>query len=346
MSIFFPSFLNFLATRSEMSLSSPVFIEVGMGMYSIQKKPASYILVVDDDEDIRSLFKFLLENEGYEVVTAPSCKDCFEIIRKNKPGLIILDILLPGEDGIEILKKLRGNPQFASIPVILISALRDTDHIVRGLQAGANDYVTKPINGPILLARIETHLKLGSLVNRLKRQKDILSKMAALDELTGIYNRRFLFDILTSEIERKTRYKRSLSLLMMDIDHFKRVNDKHGHPVGDKTLQRFVDLVGTSLRSNDVFCRYGGEEFCAILPETDTTQAEKVAKRIQSSIEETSITISGIQIYLTVSIGVVTSGPDHEQSAWEIIEHSDKALYMAKRNGRNCVEVYNALKGK
>jgi diguanylate cyclase (GGDEF)-like protein len=303
-------------------------------------KPFS-VFVVDDDPSEIDLISFMLSQNGFEVTTASSGKEYLEKIKKETPDIIILDVMMPEISGLELLRQIRQDPKTMAIPILLVSALSDTEDIVKGLQEGANDYITKPFNIPVLLARVKTHLKIGTLVKQLATQTEILSKMAALDELTGIYNRRTMFDLLTSELERSKRYQRFLSILMMDIDHFKNVNDQFGHSFGDHVLREFVKRVDQTLRSNDTLCRYGGEEFCAILPETNAENAMKVGERVRLSIDQIPFSIKKEEISITLSIGVTTLIPLSHISASQLLEFSDKALYQAKEKGRNQVVFMN-----
>jgi len=299
-------------------------------------KPYS-VLVIDDDSDQLEILNHALSHHGFEVHTMDTGENCMERILSLYPDIILLDILLPKINGFEILGLIRKNPKTRVIPVLLISALTDTDHIIQGLKEGANDYITKPINTSVLLARMQTHLRITFLVKRQEMQMQILSKMAAIDELTGIYNRRTLFRILDMEIKRSHRYSHDLSLFMMDIDLFKKINDKYGHAVGDQVLVEFAKKANRLLRSNDILCRYGGEEFCTILPETDHESAMIVAKRICHSIHQTKFLKKLHNISLTVSIGTATLCSTDLKSAKQILELADKAMYEAKKQGRNCV---------
>ena len=300
-------------------------------------KRAFHVLIVDDDLSDLELFQHQLTLHDFQVTTAQSAEDCLEQIKNKTPDLILLDILMPETSGLELLHILRQDEKTATIPVILISGLGDTDDIVKGLEKGANDYITKPINLPILLARMHTQLRMGQLLKRLKTQTKILSRLAALDELTGIYNRRSMYDVLQTEFQRHLRYGHPLSILMMDIDHFKGVNDGYGHAAGDEVLRDFVDTVSKLLRSNDMLSRYGGEEFCAVLPESDEQSAEKVAERIRKTIQDSDFPVRDTQVSITVSIGIATLKPGMEKDVRWLLETADKALYRAKQRGRNCV---------
>jgi len=221
--------------------------------------------------------------------------------------------------------------------VILISALTDTQHIVTGLELGANDYVTKPIVMPILTARMEGLLKASELVRRLEVQTELLSKLAAFDDLTGAYNRRSMFHHLEAEIGRSRRYQRSLSVLMADVDHFKQVNDKFGHKAGDKALTWVSQTLAAQLRSMDFLCRYGGEEFCVILPETNGPGAVRAGERLRTAIERDTFVDDALKVSITISVGTATWSASDSRDVPDLLALADQALLEAKRSGRNRV---------
>ncbi len=298
------------------------------------------VLIVDDEPMNTDMLSRRLESRGYATSISNSAAQALESLQENTPDVILLDVNMPRVSGLELLDQLRANEGTQIIPVILVSALADTDNIVRGLQRGANDYVTKPVNLPVLLARLETQLKMASLVSQLESQKEALARLASRDDLTGVLNRRAMFETLDVDLARSSRYNHPLSLLMMDLDHFKRVNDDYGHAAGDAVLRHFAKAVGRSLRSTDSLCRYGGEEFCAILPETGEEQARRAAELIRELIEQTEFVSEGTKISLTVSIGIGIYTPPADTGVTELLDNADKALYEAKENGRNRVEVY------
>src|SRR5688572_22936529 len=212
----------------------------------------SKVLMVEDSRVSLEVYAQRLTRRGYHVATAISADEARVELDGGVPDLILLDVFMPKVSGFEFLRELRQSPKTATIPIILISALSDTQHIVEGLELGANDYVTKPIVMPILTARMEALLRASELVRRLEVQTELLSKLAAFDDLTGAYNRRSMFHNLEAELSRCKRYGRSVSLLLLDIDHFKRVNDSHGHLVGDQALRWIVSVMQAELRAMDI----------------------------------------------------------------------------------------------
>ncbi len=297
------------------------------------------ILVVEDDLISRKLLDRKLSAAGYRVTVLPDGESARSELEKNPPALLLLDIRLPGLSGLELLKWLRGEPALRRLPVILISGLDQPQDVVRGLELGASDYVTKPISFPVLLARIRTQLLISDMVVRLENQARILARLAAYDELTGAFNRLGLSYFLKSEVERSLRYREPLSALMIDIDHFKPVNDLHGHPAGDRVLRRIAGLISSNLRGSDLLCRYGGEEFLAILPHTGPEQAREVGERIRKEVEGASFQTGEAEVSLTVSVGAAPLDPAAKDPAKDMIVSSDRALYRAKREGRNRVRL-------
>jgi len=299
-----------------------------------------FVLAVDDDPNILKMYQRRLRRFGYQVRTTLNAEEADIAISERLPDMILLDVFLPHTSGLEYLTKLRQNPKTKNLPIILVSGSDDTEHVVRGLHEGASDYVVKPFQMEVLLARMQTQLRLAGLLKKLETQAETLSKLAAFDELTGVYNRRSLFNALESEISRSARYSYPLSVMMLDLDHFKKVNDDYGHAAGDAVLRRFAELVGDTLRKIDVLCRYGGEEFCAILPETSVNSAIKVAERVRVAVESDTISLDQVELRITVSIGITSVTPLRGAEPDHLLSEADKALYEAKSNGRNRVEVH------
>jgi diguanylate cyclase (GGDEF)-like protein len=295
--------------------------------------------MVEDSRVSLEVYAQRLERRGYQVTTAISAEEARAELEVAVPDLILLDVFMPKVSGFEFLRELRSSPKTATVPVILISALADTKHIVEGLELGANDYVTKPIVMPILTARMEALLRSSELVRRLEVQTELLSKLAAFDDLTGVYNRRSMFHHLEAELSRCRRYGRSISVLMVDIDHFKRVNDEHGHLIGDQALRFVSTTLQNELRSMDFLCRYGGEEFCAILPETNRPGAARAGERLRSAIERIGFKHDRIRLPLTVSVGASSWTANEGNEIPDLLQRADGALLEAKRSGRNKVQL-------
>jgi diguanylate cyclase (GGDEF)-like protein len=293
--------------------------------------------MVEDSRVSLEVYAQRLTRRGYSITTSISADEARIELSNGLPDLILLDVFMPKVTGFEFLRELRADPKTATIPIILISALTDTKHIVEGLELGANDYVTKPIVMPILTARMEALLRSSELVRRLEVQTELLSKLAAFDDLTGAYNRRSMFHHLEAELGRCQRYSRSISVLMIDVDHFKKVNDEHGHRAGDLALTWVAGVLNEQLRSMDFLCRYGGEEFCAILPETGAAGALRAGERLRSALEGERFTFEGTTIPITASIGAATWNATKAKEVPDLLARADAALLDAKRGGRNQV---------
>jgi len=295
--------------------------------------------MVEDSRLSLEVYAQRLERRGYTVASATSAEEARARLDEAQPDIVLLDVFMPKVSGFEFLRELRAAPRTATIPVILISALSDTKHIVEGLDLGANDYVTKPIVMPILTARMEALLRSSELVRKLEVQTELLSKLAAFDDLTGAYNRRSMFHHLEAELSRCRRYGRSVSLLMVDLDHFKRVNDSHGHLVGDEALRWIVTTMQAELRAMDLLCRYGGEEFCAILPETNNAGALRAGERLRAAVERGKFSHESVELSLTVSIGGASWSNAGSKDVPDLLAQADESLLEAKRSGRNAVRV-------
>lgn len=244
--------------------------------------------------------------------------------------LILLDVVMPQPDGLEVCRRLKNDDRTAGIPIIFVTAREETEDQTRGFDAGAVDYITKPIIPAIVRARVRTHLEL-------KRSRDLLAEMALVDPLTGVFNRRRFDDCLDGEWKRAARSEHWLSLAMLDVDYFKLFNDTYGHARGDDCLRAVARAVGeVARRPGDVVARYGGEEFAVILPDTDTASMQGLMRRLLAAVGDLGIAhaSSGCAPHVTVSVGAVTLIPDLDQTPGGAIEAADRLLYEAKASGR------------
>lgn len=294
------------------------------------------ILIVDDEISNIEIMSAVLEDE-YEVCFATSGEEALTVALAVLPDLILLDVLMPGIDGYEVCLRLKKERLLADIPVMFTTGLNDQDAEVRGLSAGAIDYVTKPIQPVILRARAANHIEL-------KRLRDQLAQMAVTDALTGLSNRRHLEQTLERETAKLGNTGEWLSVIMLDIDFFKLFNDTFGHPAGDRCLA----MVGAALTravhlSTDLAARYGGEEFVCVLPGRDQDAAKLVAKEIQSQIHSLSIPHpeSSVSSYVTVSLGIASACCLSDMSGSHWMAHADRQLYLSKRAGRN--EIFSTV---
>ncbi|TIH12397.1 diguanylate cyclase [Marinifilum sp. JC120] len=293
------------------------------------------ILIVDDVKfNARLLEKHL--SVDYECICALNGKEALKQVSAKRTDLILLDILMPDMDGFEVCRRLKSDEKTMHIPIIFTTSLTEDEDETKGLKLGAVDYLTKPIRIPIALARIKNHLEL-------KRMRDLLEQQACIDGLTGIPNRRRFDEILDREWARAIRNKTPLSLIMMDIDFFKKYNDNYGHKQGDTCLRKVGRCLAQSLqRGSDFIARYGGEEFAAILPDVDAEEAMSTAAYIRDKLAEQAIPhdFSEAGPLVSLSQGVTTFTPAINQPTGEIIEAADKALYRAKESGRNCAVLF------
>ncbi len=290
------------------------------------------IMVVDDSRlNLRILEEIL--SQDYNLIMLASGEGVLDTAIKEEPDLILLDIIMPGIDGYEVFAQLKTNLETSKIPVIFVTSLNDEQEEIKGLELGAMDYITKPFNPLAVQARIKNHIKL-------KKYTDLLERMSSLDGLTGIGNRRLLEEYLTKEVLRAKRNNTKLSVIMIDIDYFKKFNDAYGHVSGDECLRAVARTLSKNLnRSSDIVCRYGGEEFCAVLPETDLEGATKIAEKLRASIENLSITHKGSTAagVVTISLGVAESSGLEIFTQDTILMKADENLYKAKESGRNMV---------
>lgn len=287
------------------------------------------ILIVDDlPENIELLARVL--GDSVEILFALSGEDALRICKEQDPDLLLLDILMPGVDGYQVLARLKEDAQTAKLPVIFITGMDTQGEEARGLEAGAVDYITKPIHPAVVRARIRNHLEL-------KRYRDFLENLSATDGLTGVANRRRFDEVLDREWRRAARTGTMLSMLMMDIDCFKAYNDRYGHIEGDEVLRRLATIIQENMqRPLDLAARYGGEEFACILPETDRDGALLVAERIRAGLKDLKIPHQFcVADHVTVSIGVATMIPTPETPSSLIVRSADEQLYQAKAGGKD-----------
>jgi two-component system, cell cycle response regulator len=291
------------------------------------------ILAIDDSPEIHQLLKVRLKNLDVELSHADCGFDGFDKAMASNPDLILLDVMMPDASGFDICRKLKATTETRNIPVIFLTGASDVDQKVLGFDVGAVDYIQKPFDSAELNARVRAAL-------RTKRFQDMLAQRAMIDGLTGLWNRAHFDQRMHEEVAAAARYDRPMSLIMMDVDKFKNLNDNHGHPFGDEVLQAVGDVLQDSARTSDWPCRYGGEEFGLVLRETDLDGAIIMAERVREEIESLQLRNKAQLVPVTSSFGVVSStlcmNPCDLSSKW-MIESADRALYAAKEGGRNCV---------
>ncbi|RZA33754.1 MAG: diguanylate cyclase [Lysobacteraceae bacterium] len=290
------------------------------------------VLVADDDAVNRDVLGELLKPE-YTVLLAKNGAQTLERAMRHLPDLILLDVMMPDMDGYEVLRRLRADPLTEQIAVIFISGLDRPEDEANGLKMGASDYITKPFNQTVVMARVALHLQVV-------RQRRMLERLANIDGLTELANRRRFDEVYELEWQRARRARRPLSLALLDIDAFKQYNDRYGHPAGDRALRAVARLAGSAMRRPaDLAARYGGEELVLLLPETGAFEARQVVEQLRDAVAGLMIAheASGAAPVLTASVGGATLEPDSAESASELFEAADAALYRAKQAGRNRV---------
>ena len=294
---------------------------------------AGRILVAEDSLVVRAVVSDQLEEEGYEVVQAIDGQSALEQCALTRPDAILLDIEMPGLDGHEVLARLKADAQLSDIPVVFLTGRTSTADMVAGLRAGAHDYLKKPFEGAELIARIGGAVRIKRLQDELQLRNQQLDLLSRVDGLTGVYNRRHIDQQLEAAATRADRGGEPFAVLMMDIDHFKRVNDHEGHPAGDRILKEFARRVQTVVRAGDILGRWGGEEFVIIAPQTDVTSAVVLAERIRAEVGQRPFDLGGRGIHITVSIGLAAGVVTDSQ----LVDRADRALYRSKTEGRNRV---------
>ena len=302
---------------------------------SIQPKDRR-ILVVDDDPDSLEIIAEALSWEGYDVNKSQSGSGGVELINSWKPHLVILDVNMPGMDGITTLSGLRSQEQYVS--VMFISGNVNTEAVVAGLDSGADDYIPKPFDPLELLARVRTQLRIKDLNDQLRAANEKLKELVDIDDLTGLFNMRSLYQRLEHELDRARRFDRQVCVVMMDMDFFKSVNDGHDHLFGSFVLSEVGKIIRSNIRSIDIGARYGGDEFLMVLTETNKEGANNFCERLRKSIKEYHFVSGNDEIDLTASVGFAITQPgDSTTDGRSLVRAADAALYDAKRSGRNCV---------
>jgi two-component system, cell cycle response regulator len=292
-------------------------------------------LIIDDSPDALAVAKARLAKENLDILSAGGGAEGLETARRERPDLILLDLDMPGMSGFDVCRALKADAELCMTPVIFLTGSGCQADKVKGLDLGAVDYVTKPFDGVELQARVRVAL-------RTKHLQDLLVKYAQVDPLTELWNRRALEERLRHEWARVLRYGSSLAFVMVDLDHFKLVNDTYGHPAGDQVLRDVATILAGECRDTDVPARYGGEEFTIVLPSHRVPGAAVLAERCRWKIEDARVHASGAEIRVTASFGVADS--DGYASCEEMIEAADKALYRAKQDGRNRVAMASCIK--
>ncbi len=297
------------------------------------------VLIIDDSDAVRekiikTLESFDLFSRYYE---AEDGLEGFKKLLSSPVDIILCDLEMPRIDGFKFLSMMKARAEFQDLPVIMLTGMNDRETKIKGLEQGANDYITKPFDPEELVARVKVHLKIKHLQDDLKRSNELLLELSNTDHLTGLFNRRYLMEALEKEVQRSVRKGGNLSLIMLDIDHFKSVNDTYGHLQGDVVLQKVALHLQKELRSYDIAARYGGEEFVAVLPDASLTEATFVAERVRMAVQSAKFSGDLSKLSITASLGVA-SFPNKDCTTDGFIKMADDALYRAKDLGRNRTE--------
>jgi diguanylate cyclase (GGDEF)-like protein len=326
------------------------------------------VMIVDDNRHNLRVITDMMEESGYEPVIALSGIKALKFIAIQKPDLILLDVKMPEMDGYEVCQILKSDPQTRDIPIIFLTVRSDLDDVIKGFESGAVDFISKPFNILELQMRTKTHLELKRIrdaqktyseqlenANRellkaneiIRTQNEQLSEVAfrlerlsKTDVLTELYNRRYMIEKLAGEVSRFKRNQKLFSMMIADIDDFKKVNDTYGHDCGDYVIKRTAQTLADSARDIDAVGRWGGEEFLMILPETTAEGALVLAERIQKNIRRGVWTYNQVQISISLTLGIATF--NGETSLEAVIKKADQALYEGKNRGKNCIVVADA----
>jgi len=298
------------------------------------------ILIIDDTKSVRQQILDILHGTDLfsNYFEAGDGLEGLRILLNEKIDIVLCDVEMPGMDGFKFLSMVNARKELHDIPILLLTSHEEMATKVKGLEQGASDYLTKPFSPEELLARVKVQLKVKTLQDNLKESNQLLQKLAQTDPLTELHNRRYMMETLEAEFDRSSRVGSPFALLMLDLDHFKQVNDTFGHQLGDKVLQSTAWEIQALLRQYDSAARFGGEEFALLLPETPLNGAKLVAERVRQSINDIEFAGPLSKLKISISIGVAAIPHNKISTVSDLVRLADDALYAAKRNGRNRVE--------
>jgi diguanylate cyclase (GGDEF)-like protein len=297
------------------------------------------ILIADDSIVSRHLLEATLRKWGYEVVVACDGEEALNQLEKeNAPSLAILDWMMPGLTGLEVCRQIRKRAREPYIYILLLTSKSQKEDLIEGMDAGADDYITKPFDQHELQVRLRAGTRLVDLQAELMAAREALREQATKDSLTHLWNRSSIFDILCRELARAGREGNSVGVVMVDIDHFKNVNDNFGHFAGDAVLCEAARRMQNAIRPYDAIGRYGGEEFLILLPGCDEQTSYTQAERLRKQLTQATMSLTDSALCVTASFGVTTAVPGQAWTPEDLIRKADEALYLAKKLGRNRVE--------
>jgi two-component system, chemotaxis family, response regulator WspR len=292
------------------------------------------VLIIDDARASREALVTMVEALGYGAVASDNPLEGLRLVAEINASLVLLDVVMPTFDGFKIAAAIKAQPRF--VPVILLTALNDVESKRRGQAAGADDFLSKPVAALELSIRIAAMLRIKSLTDALDAANRRLAELADVDGLTNIANRRRIEEKLRAEYERARRYRRWMALCLLDVDHFKSVNDTHGHAVGDAVLRTVAGVLASTIRQTDHVGRWGGEEFALVAPELDPTGLQVLGDRLRVRVEQATVAAAA-SVGATISVGAVAWNGRGETNVEALLKHADEALYEAKAAGRNRV---------
>ena len=303
----------------------------------LDANPAGRLLVIEDRAESVAWFEAALK-PTHEVSAVDTFEEALVRVKGGDYDLIVVSLGMRGFDGLRLCSQLRSLPEGRNVPILVIVSDGDRRKLTQALEMGVNDYLTRPVDKNELVARVRTQLRKKRYSDRLRHNVQLSLEMAITDQLTGLHNRRYMSRHLDNLLSNARRSERPLAFVIMDIDHFKHVNDTYGHDIGDEVLKEFASRIAANVRGIDLACRYGGEEFVVVMPDTDVAFAYSIAERLRQTVEANPVRISRApgQINITISIGIakMEGGDD---SADALLHRADQALYRAKRSGRNRV---------
>ncbi|MBF0274305.1 MAG: diguanylate cyclase [Nitrospinae bacterium] len=304
------------------------------------------VLVVDDEPTTLLMISQYIKVMGHEVITAVNGEKAVEAFQKDTPDLVLMDVMMPVMNGFETAKRIRKICETVGwIPVIFLTGMNSDEDLAQGIEAGGDDYITKPVSQMVLTAKVRAMERIASMRKQLIKANEELERLSIIDGLTNISNRRRFDEMFEMEWQRATREKTPLSVILMDIDFFKYYNDNYGHLEGDNCLIKVAASLKESLhRATDMVARYGGEEFVALLPNTPMEKASAIAETFRSNIESLNIPHehSKAASHVSISLGVATTIPEIGGDRKGFLEKADGALYQAKEGGRNRFHAVNA----
>jgi len=315
----------------EMSERQPLLAHIKKSLSTYR----SHILVVEDDERIRNICKWILDAGGYVVDTVPDGGEAQKHLKAAIPDLILLDLMLPDINGLDLVQKLKQDPATQDIPVIIITAMSDMKTKVKSFNTGVDDYLVKPVKSLELLARVKVNIRKHLAQQELKYSLDQTFQQSISDPLTGLCNRQYMSTVMDRELAIFKRHGRIFSLMILDIDNFKSINDNLGHLSGDQVLTAVAKILKDEIRTSDLAVRYGGDEFIVIFSDTKEDQAMIIAQRIRAAVEQKKF-IEGKDQMISVSVGL-TQASANDSTGEDIIKRADDAMYQAKRAGKNRV---------